>query len=515
MADKGIVRKHEKSITAMEGRIEQINGVVGQIQTTMGEQQLQTNTKIEALVNQVGLLTKAAEDPKIGVGEFMKFVNKEPVTDNNRENSDLTQGKGQQTPTHFGTQLIAHTEGQGSVHQRVITPIPEISHSAQSGHKESDVFPQGWFNKLTQKGRVEEYINQFEELRKYAVSVDGTHHESYYVDSFLSGLKEEISSALYLNKPLNLKEARDKARGQETLIEVMDRRNKSFKASTGLTVTKPTLQPGKLNFSPLKESSPKGLPTGVKRLSYSEIMGKRGKGLCFNCDEKFSIGHHGVITVKWKGQRVELHNDLNASTGKIIATTNIEVCLKDDEGNDPVSSNPYICPYVQKNEIEKIVKEMLASGIVRHSTSPFASPLLLVRKKDMSWRLCVDYRALNSLTIKNKYPIPIIEEVLAELKGSVVYSKLDLRSGYHQIKVHPSDTHKTAFKTHEGHYEFMVMPFGLNNAPASFQAIMNDVFSACKRKFVLVFFDDILVYGPDLDSHEKHLQLVFDVLRAH
>ncbi|KAL8102892.1 hypothetical protein AgCh_027426 [Apium graveolens] len=149
----------------------------------------------------------------------------------------------------------------------------------------------GQFNKLTHKGRVEEYINQFEELRKYVMSMDGTHHESYYVDSFLSGLKEEISSALYLNKPLNLKEARDKARGQETLIEVMDRRNKGFKANTGLTVTKSTLQPGKLNFSPLKESSPKGLPTGVKRLSYSEMMERRSKGLCFNCDEKFSMGH--------------------------------------------------------------------------------------------------------------------------------------------------------------------------------------------------------------------------------
>lgn len=96
-----------------------------------------------------------------------------------------------------------------------------------------------------------------------------------------------------------------------------------------------------------------------------------------------------------------------------------------------MSSNPYRCPYVQKNKIEKIIKEMLASGIIRHITSPFASPLLLVRKKYLSWRICVDYIALNTMTVKNKYPIPIIEELLAELRESSVYSKLDLRRGYH------------------------------------------------------------------------------------
>ena len=162
-----------------------------------------------------------------------------------------------------------------------------------------------------------------------------------------------------------------------------------------------------------------------------------------------------------------------------------------EDGAKPMITTPYHHPRAYKDEIEKTNHELLDIGFIRPSSSPFASFVVLVKKKDGTLRICIDYKALNKKTIKNKYLIPRIDE----LHGAIYFSKIDIRSSYHHICVWAEDVHKTVFRCHYGHYEFLVMSFGLTNALTTFQSCMNHIFNKQLRKSVLVFFDDILIYS--------------------
>jgi hypothetical protein len=184
-------------------------------------------------------------------------------------------------------------------------------------------------------------------------------------------------------------------------------------------------------------------------------------------------------------------------------------------GTSPIAKRPYRMAASELAELKKQLEELQQSGFIRPSSSPWGAPVLFVKKKDGSMRMCVDYRALNEVTIKNKYPLPRIDDLFDQLKGAKYFSKIDLRSGYHQLKIKESDIPKTAFVTRYGQYEFTVMSFGLTNAPAYFMNLMNKVFMEELDKFVVVFIDDILIYSKSVDEHEQHLRVVLEKLRVH
>jgi hypothetical protein len=193
----------------------------------------------------------------------------------------------------------------------------------------------------------------------------------------------------------------------------------------------------------------------------------------------------------------------------------VEFVIELQPGTAPISKRSYRMPPKELAELKKQLQEFLDKGYIRPSSSSWGCPALFVKKKDGSMRLCVDYRPLNAVTIKNKYPFLCIDVLFDQLAGAKVFSKIDLRSRYHQIKIWPTDIPKTAFSTRYGLYEFLVISFGLTNTPAYFMYLMNSVFMTELDKFIVVFIDDILIYSKNEEEHAEHLHIVLHRLRGH
>jgi hypothetical protein len=191
----------------------------------------------------------------------------------------------------------------------------------------------------------------------------------------------------------------------------------------------------------------------------------------------------------------------------------VEFAIELIPGTAPISKRAYRVSEPELVELKKQIDELLEKGYIRPSTSPWAAPVLFVEKKDVIKRMCIDYRSLNEVTVKNKYPLPRIEDLFEQLRGDNVFSKIDLRSAYHQLRIRPSDIPKTTFITKYELYEFTVMSFGLTNAPAYFMYLMNSVFMDYLDQFVVVFIDDIPVYSQNEQEHEEHLRKVLQRLR--
>ena len=239
--------------------------------------------------------------------------------------------------------------------------------------------------------------------------------------------------------------------------------------------------------------------------------------------EKGCEAYLATITTKEVGANAELKDILIANEFADVfeAVSGIPPDRSDpftielEPGTISISKALYRMALVEMAELKKQLEELLDKGFIRPSSLPWVAPVLFVKKKDGSFRLCIDYRGLNTVTLKNKYPLPRIYELLDQLKGAKWFSKIDLASGYHQIPIDPRDVRKTAFSTRYGHYEFVVMPFGLTNARTAFMKMMNGVFREFLEEFVIIFIDDILVYSKDEGTHQNHIRAVLERLRGH
>ncbi|KAJ4754249.1 polyprotein [Rhynchospora pubera] len=398
-------------------------------------------------------------------------------------------------------------------------------------NKVSRMHPIEEFKRCHQVNKVDEYVKQFEKIRMRVLLISNAFTEEDFKIEFVCGLKEEIRGMVKLFKPVSLNKAvnvitdqgdyiveeeisTDESIEEECEVEEVEQAVISMFSPDKKTVSAMRFK-GQIGKTPVYALVDSGsthsfinpeiitcLQVPVTQTNSMVVMVANGGQMVIDtkCDSlQFSIQGHDFV------------KDMSGVGLPPRRGIDHQIPLTPDA--KPVNLRPYRYSYFQKLEIEKIIEELLKNAVIQNSNSPYASPVLLVRKKDGGWRMCVDYRKLNNQTVKDKFPIPIIEDLLDELHGARYFSKIDLKLGYHQIRMADADVQKTSFRTHEGHYEFPVMPFGLSNAPATFQALMNQIFKQQLRKFILVFFDDILVYRKTLEEHEQHLKVALSILK--
>ncbi|GJW37456.1 putative reverse transcriptase domain-containing protein [Tanacetum coccineum] len=337
---------------------------------------------------------------------------------------------------------------------------------------------------LTVKGNdLKPYVRRFQELAVLCPNM--VPNTEKLLESFIGGLPRSIKRNVTASKPQILEEAINIAQ------RIMDQ------------VTKHTPVQVSSEHKRKQEAVKAYAATPAKNNSFDVVIGMDWLSKYHAriiCDEKVVHIPIDSETLIIRGDRSNEKEARREMTGRYPRAA-------------PVARTPYRLAPSEMQELSNQLQELADRGFIRPSTSPWGAPVLFVKKKDGSFRMCIDYRELNKLTVKNRYPLPRIDDLFDQLQGSSVYSKIDLRLGYHQLRVRDEDIPKTAFRTRYGHYEFQVMPFGLTNAPVVFMDLMNRVCKPYLDKFVIVFIDDILIYSRNKEEHANHLRIILELLR--